>query len=86
MDAWNKLGGDAIEKSFKASALKLNVDESKGSRIHCFKQDQRGVHCEKYRKVSKRFARNYAETVPFRKIFTPGNQMKLRYFSHCSWL
>ena len=30
-----------------------------------------------------RFAQNYAETVPFRKISTPGNQMKLRYFSQC---
>ena len=29
------------------------------------------------------FARNYAETVPFRKIFTSGNQVKLRYFSQC---
>ena len=29
----------------------------------------------------RRFARNYAETVPFRKISTPGNQVKLRYFS-----
>ena len=28
-----------------------------------------------------RFAGNYAETVPFRKICTPGNQVKLRYFS-----
>ena len=28
-----------------------------------------------------RFAQNYTETVPFRKIFTPGNQVKLRYFS-----
>ena len=28
-----------------------------------------------------RFARNYAETVPFRKISTTGNQVKLRYFS-----
>ena len=28
-----------------------------------------------------RFARNYAETVPLRKIPTPGNQVKLRYFS-----
>ena len=28
-----------------------------------------------------RFAQNYAETVPFRKIFTPGNQVKLWYFS-----
>ena len=28
-------------------------------------------------------AQNYAETVPFRKISTPGNQMKLRYFSQC---
>ena len=28
-----------------------------------------------------RIARNYAETVPFRKISTPGNQVKLRYFS-----
>ena len=27
------------------------------------------------------FARNYAETVPFRKISIPGNQVKLRYFS-----
>ena len=26
-------------------------------------------------------ARNCAETVPFRKISTPGNQVKLRYFS-----
>ena len=25
-------------------------------------------------------ARNYVETVPFRKISTPGNQVKLRYF------
>ena len=30
-----------------------------------------------------RIARNYAETVPFRKISTPGNQVKLRYFSQC---
>ena len=27
---------------------------------------------------------NYAETVPFRKISTPANQVKLRYFSQCS--
>ena len=27
---------------------------------------------------------NYAETVPFRKISTPGNQVKLRHFSQCS--
>ena len=31
----------------------------------------------------RRFAQNYAETVPFRKISTPGNQVKLRYFSQC---
>ena len=31
-----------------------------------------------------RFARNYAETVPFRKISTPANQLTLRYFSQ--WL
>ena len=30
-----------------------------------------------------RFARNYAETVPFHKISTPGNQVKSRYFSQC---
>ena len=30
-----------------------------------------------------RFARNYAENEPFCKIFTPGNQVKLRYFSQC---
>ena len=29
----------------------------------------------------RRFTRNYVETVPFHKIFTPGNQVKLRYFS-----
>ena len=29
-------------------------------------------------------ARNYAETVPFRKMSTPGNQVKLRYFSQCN--
>ena len=28
-----------------------------------------------------RIARNYAETVPFPKISTPGNQVKLQYFS-----
>ena len=28
----------------------------------------------------RRFARNYAETVPFHKISTPGNKVKLRYF------
>ena len=28
-----------------------------------------------------RFARNYAETMLFRKISTPGNQVKLWYFS-----
>ena len=27
-----------------------------------------------------RIAQNYAEIVPFHKIFTPGNQVKLRYF------
>ena len=26
-------------------------------------------------------SRDYAETVPFHKISTPGNQVKLRYFS-----
>ena len=30
-----------------------------------------------------RLARNYAETVPFHKISTSGNQVKLRYFSQC---
>ena len=30
-----------------------------------------------------RFARKYAETVLFRKISTPGNQVNLRYFSQC---
>ena len=54
-------------------------------------------HCEKYRNftwftgvdilrkgtVSAQFARNYAKTVPFRKISTPGSQVKLRYFSQC---
>ena len=30
-----------------------------------------------------RFARNYAKTVTFHKISTPGNQVKLRYFSQC---
>ena len=29
------------------------------------------------------FSRNYAETVPFCKISTPGNQVKLRYFLQC---
>ena len=28
-----------------------------------------------------RIARNYAKTVPFSKIFTPGSQVTLRYFS-----
>ena len=32
-------------------------------------------------KVNERFARSYAETVPFHKIFKPGNQVNLRYFS-----
>ena len=31
-----------------------------------------------------RIARNYAETVPFLKISTPGNQVKLRYFLQCT--
>ena len=31
--------------------------------------------------VSRRFARNYAETVPFHKISTPGNKVKLRYLA-----
>ena len=30
-----------------------------------------------------RFARNYAETVPFRKISAPGNQVKLQHFTQC---
>ena len=47
-DAWNKLGGDIIEKSFKAGVLNINVDESEGSRIHCFKQNQRSVYSKKY--------------------------------------
>ena len=29
------------------------------------------------------FGRNYAETVPFRKISTSGNQVKSRYFLQC---
>ena len=31
-------------------------------------------------------ARNYAETVPFHKISTPGNLVKLRYFTQCQEL
>ena len=31
-----------------------------------------------------RIVQNYAETVPFHKISTPGNQVKLRYFSQCT--
>ena len=30
-----------------------------------------------------RYAQNYAETVPFRKISTQGNYVKLQYFSQC---
>ena len=30
------------------------------------------------------FAQNYAETVPFRKISTPGNPVKLRFFQSAS--
>ena len=26
---------------------------------------------------------NYAKTVPFRKISTPGNEVKLQYFTQC---
>ena len=37
----------------------------------------------KFRGKVQRIARNYAETVPFRKISAPGNQVKLRYFSQC---
>ena len=40
MDAWNKLGKDVIEKSFKAFALNLKIDGWKDFSIHCFKQDQ----------------------------------------------
>ena len=36
-------------------------------------------HWEKYRN----FTPNYVETVLFCKISTPGNQVKLRYFSKC---
>ena len=31
----------------------------------------------------EQIARNYAETMPFCKISTPGNQVKLWYFSQC---
>ena len=30
-----------------------------------------------------RFARNYAETMPFHKISTPRHWVKLRYFTQC---
>ena len=30
-----------------------------------------------------RITRNYAETLPFHKISTPGNWVKLRYFLQC---
>ena len=30
-----------------------------------------------------RIPRNYAETVPFNKISTPGNQVNLRFFTQC---
>ena len=30
-----------------------------------------------------RIARNYAETVPFHKIYAPRNWVKLRYFTQC---
>ena len=38
-------------------------------------------HCEKYRNFTWFPG---VETVPFRKISTPGDQVKLRYFSQCS--
>ena len=41
---------------------------------------QRSQHCEKYRNFTRSPG---VETVPFRKISTPGNQVKLRYFSQC---
>ena len=34
--------------------------------------------------TAMRITRNYAEAVPFRKISTPRNEMKLRYFTQCS--
>ena len=42
--------------------------------------------CEKaqFRHSSERFARNYPEIVPLHKIPTPGNQVKLRYFTQCT--
>ena len=40
MDAWNKLGEDIIEKSFKVFVLNLNIDGWKDFPVHCFKQDQ----------------------------------------------
>ena len=36
-----------------------------------------------FRHSSGRIAQNYAESLLFQKIFTPGNQVKLRYFSQC---
>ena len=41
--------------------------------------------CGKARHSFARFTRNFAETVPFHKISTPGNQMKLRYFMQCMY-
>ena len=34
----------------------------------------------------ERLARNFTETVSFRQISTPGNQVKLRYFPQLPWL
>ena len=31
-----------------------------------------------------RFAQTYAETVPLHKVSTPGNLVKLRYFTQCT--
>ena len=44
--------------------------------------------CEKaqFLHSSVRIAGNYVETVPFSKMSTPGNQVKLRYFLECDLL
>ena len=63
------------------SKTSINFDDKKINKSNIYQNKKLlkidDIHCVKYRII----ARNYAETVPFHKISTSGNSVKLRYFT-----
>ena len=65
--------GYKVERKIKLSPLKYSLRKTASYHLTSW--------CGNFvPHIFVRFARNYPETVPFRKISPPGSQVKLRYF------